>query len=181
MSKYVKNLLTRDISNRLQGVENCVLADVIGLDANKAVELRRRLREKDIHLLVVKNSLARRATEGTTLAPAFEGLSGSAAIVWGAEDFVSLVKEVAQFDKDVEYEQFRACGGVMDGGRLTAEKVAEISKWPNRAEQLSMLVGQILGPGSQLSAQLLGPGSKLASQIKEVEEKGKGPEEKASE
>ncbi len=58
----------------------------------------------------------------------------------------------------------------MDGESLTPEKVLEISKWPNRQEQISMLVGQILGPGSQLSAQLLGAGSKLAGQIKKLVE-----------
>ena len=59
----------------------------------------------------------------------------------------------------------------MDGEQLTPERVKEISKWPSRAEQLSMLVGQILGPGSQLAAQLKGPGGSLASQIKEAGEK----------
>ena len=168
MSKFVKDLLTKDVSNRLEGVQDCLLANVIGMDANSTVALRKRLREKDIQLLVVKNSLARRATEGTALAPAFEGLSGTAAVLWGAEDFVSLVKEVVELDKADEFDKFEARGGCMDGESLSAEKVAEISKWPNRAEQLSMLVGQILGPGSQLSAQLKGPGSKLASQVKQI-------------
>jgi large subunit ribosomal protein L10 len=49
--------------------------------------------------------------------------------------------------------------------------VKAVSKWPSRGEQLSMLVGQILGPGATLSAQLLSPGRKLASQIKK---KGEG-------
>ena len=122
--------------------------------------------------MVIKNSLARRATEGTSLANAFEGLSGTAAVMWGAEDFVSLVKEVAQLDKDEEFEQFKARGGVMDGGAsFSPERVLEISKWPNREEQLSLLVGQILGPGSQLASQLSGPGSALASQVKDIAEK----------
>jgi len=172
MSKYVKDLLAKNIGNRLDGVEDCVLANVVGLDANKTTVLRKRLREKNIGLLVIKNSLARRATEGTSLAPAFEGLNGNAAVMWGAEDFVSLVKEVAELDRDAEFEQFKARGGVMDGEQLSSERVLEISRWPNRAEQLSLLVGQILGPGSQLSAQLKGPGGKLASQIKEIGEKG---------
>ncbi len=170
MSKFVKDLLTKDVATRLDGVQDCVLANVIGLDANSTTALRKRLREKDISLLVVKNSLARRATEGTSLAPAFEGLSGTAAVVWGAEDFVSLVKEVIELDKDEDFEQFKARGGCMDGEQLSAERVAEISKWPSRAEQLSLLVGQILGPGSQLSAQLKGPGSMLASQVKQIAE-----------
>ena len=53
---------------------------------------------------------------------------------------------------------------------LTPERVKEISKWPSRAEQLSMLVGQIMGPGAQLAAQLKGPGGSLVSQIKQVGE-----------
>ncbi|MCH2177214.1 MAG: 50S ribosomal protein L10 [Mariniblastus sp.] len=167
MSKYVKDLLSKDISNRLEGVTDCVLANVIGLDANSNGALRKRLREKDISLLVVKNSLARRATEGTALAPAFEGVGGTNAVLWGAEDFVSLVKEVEDLNQDEDFEEFETRGGVMDGEQLSPQRVAEISKWPSRAEQLSMLVGQILGPGSQLAAQLTGPGSALASQVKE--------------
>ena len=172
MSKYVKDLIAKDISGRLGEVEDCVLANLIGIDANSTVKLRKDLREKDINVMVIKNSLARRATEGTALAPAFEGLKGTAAILWGGEDFVSLVKEVDALHKDEEdYEAFETRGGIMDGEELTPEKIAEISKWPSRAEQLSMLVGQILGPGSQLSAQLKGPGGQLASQVKQVEEK----------
>ncbi len=173
MSKFVKELMTKDISNRLDGVENCVIANVIGLNSSSTSMLRKRLREKEIHLLVIKNSLAQRAMAGTSLEPAFEGLDGTAAVMWGAEDFVSLVKEVQTLHKDEEdFERFAARGGVMDGEQLSPEKVAEISKWPSRAEQLSMLVGQILGPGSQLVAQINGPGSMLAGQIKQIEEKG---------
>lgn len=171
MSKFVKDMLTRDLVSRLDGVEDCLVANVVGLGANATTALRKRLREKDISLMVVKNSLAVRATEGTALSPAFEGLAGNAAVVWGASDFVSLVKEVNELHKDQgEYERFEALGGVMDGEKLTPEKVVEISKWPSRDEQLSMLVGQILGPGSQLVAQMLGPGSTLAGQVKQIEE-----------
>lgn len=171
MSKYLKDMLAKDLSSRLDGVEDCLVANVIGIDSNTTTALRAKLREKGISLMVVKNSLARRATEGTSLGPAFEGLSGNAAVVWGASDFVSLVKEVTALDKQKdELEHFKALGGVMDGEKLTPEKVAEISKWPSRDEQLSMLVGQILGPGGQLAAQIVGPGSQLASQIKSKSE-----------
>ena len=74
-------------------------------------------------------------------------------------------------DKDEEaFEKFEARGGVMDGEQLTPERVTEISKWPSRAEQLSMLVGQILGPGGTLAAQLKGPGGTLVGQIKSKSE-----------
>jgi len=167
MSRYVKNLMTEELKNRLDGINDLLLVNVVGIDANKSVELRRRLREKDIQLTVVRNSLARRATEGTALAPAFEGADGNNAIMWGGEDFVSLAKEVIDLQEDKELEAFQARGGVMDGEKLTPEKVKEISKWPNRAEMLSILSGQILGPGATLNAQLLGPGATLNNQIEQ--------------
>ena len=117
--------------------------------------------------MVVKNSLARRATEGTPLAAAFQTVEGSLAVVWGGEDVVSLAKEVTRLAEVKEYEPFGARGGVMDGEPLSAEDVKRISSWPNRTEQLSLLVGQILGPGRTLAAQLEGPGAQLASQIKQ--------------
>ena len=171
MSKLVKNLLAKDLSNRLDGVEDCVLANVIGMDANSTSALRKRLREKGIGMMVVKNSLAQRATEGTSLAAAFEGIGGTNAVLWGADDFVSLVKEATELNKDEEdFEVFETRGGAMDGVQLTPERVLEISKWPSRTEQLSMLVGQIMGPGAQLAAQLKGPGGALVSQIKSKRE-----------
>ncbi len=173
MSKYVKDLVTRDIKRRLEGVEDAVLVSTVGMDANTTNELRGELAEKNINIYVVKNSLARRATEGSRLAPAFEGTNGPIAVCWGGDDFVSLVKELVRLDKDdAKYDAFVANGGVMDGEKLDADGIKAVSKWPSRQEQLSLLVGQILGPGAQLSAALLGPGKMLNSQIKQIEEKG---------
>jgi large subunit ribosomal protein L10 len=166
MSKAVKNLVINDLTRKLEGVNDCILVDVIGINANDTSALRKRLREKNISMTVVKNGLAERATEGTPLAPAFEQMEGSLAVCWGGSDFVDLVKEVSELDKSEDFEFFKAKGGVMDGESLTPDKVKEISKWPNRAEQLSLLAGQILGPGSTLAAQVSGPGGTLVGQIK---------------
>lgn len=171
MSKTVKKLLTDDIRRRLDGVQDCVIGNMVGLDSETTVTLRRRLRAKKINVLVIKNSLARRATEGTSLRPAFEGLAGTAAVLYGGDDFVSLVKEAVELDKDDKFEAFKARGGVLDGEQLDAAKVAAISRWPNRQEQLSLLVGQILGPGRKLASQLIGPAGQVASQIEKAGEK----------
>jgi ribosomal protein L10 len=170
MSKYVKELVTREFAARLEGLDSGLLVNVVGLDANKTVALRKRLREKNINLMVVRNGLARRATGGTPLAAAFEGAEGSLAFVWGAEDFVSLAKEITKLDETDEFKEFKTRGGVMDGERLSPERVREISKWPSRAEQLSIVAGQILSPGANLMAAISGPGAGLASQIKQKSE-----------
>ena len=58
----------------------------------------------------------------------------------------------------------------VQGEKLSPEKVTEVSKWPNRAGQISIVLGQILSPGSKLLSQLNGPGGKLLSQIKQKSE-----------
>jgi large subunit ribosomal protein L10 len=165
MSKFVKDLITKELQQRLEGVDDALLVNVIGMPNEQNVVLRRTLREKHIQLLVVKNSLARRATEGTALAPAFEGAQGTMAVLWGGEDVVSLAKEVVRLSEQKEFEPFAPCGGVMDGQRMTADDVKQVSKWPNRDELLSLVAGQIIGVGSELASQLIGPAQQIASQI----------------
>lgn len=170
MSKYVKGLLADHYVDRLKDVDDALIVSVVGLDANQSVLLRKQLREKNIQLLVVKNSLAKRATEGTPLAPAMDGLEGPAALVWGGEDFISLTKQIIGLHNDSDLKAFEARGGLMDGEVLSPGRVKEISRWPSREEQLSILSGQILAPGANLSSQLLGPGSTLAGQIDNKED-----------
>jgi ribosomal protein L10 len=176
MSKYVKNLVAQDLRQRLANVHDALLVNMVGLDANTNTRLRAELRKKNINVLVVKNSLAARATEGTPLAPLFAGVTGTAAICWGSEDIVSLAKEITKLIQDDKYKPFEARAGVMDGDRITAAQVAQVSKWPSRVEQLSLLLGQILSPGANLASQLNSVGGALASQIEQKAEM-KGDEE----
>src|SRR3954468_7123940 len=174
MSKFVKDMITKDLRNRLEGVEDALLVDVIGLKNDKNVALRQRLRKKNIHLLVIKNSLAARATQGTRLEKAFDSSGGTMALVWGGEDIISLAKEVINIAEDKNFAPFAPKGGVMDGEALAAEQGGEGSKGPNRKEQVSILGGQILSCRASLLSQLLSSGSKLASQIKKKSEEEGG-------
>ena len=168
MSKYVKQLMTDELKRRWEGVEDALVVDVMQVEANDAVAMRRRLREKDIHLMVVKSSLARRAAEGTPLAPAFEAAAGSLAVVWGAEDVVSLAKEVIAIESGDEFDNFVTKGGAMGGEQLSAQEVRQVSKWPSRTELIATVAGQAIGIGSELASCLTAPAQQLASQIEEL-------------
>jgi len=170
MSKQLKDLTVAEYNRRLAGVDDALLVNVIGLNSLNTYLLRKELRSKNLNLLVVKTSLAKRATEGTRLGTAFGDGDGSLAVVWGGEDFVSLAKEIVNLCKRPEFEKCQTRGGVMDGEKLTAEKVAEVSTWPNRTEQIGMLVGPILSPGANLLSQISAPGGLLMSQLKKKSE-----------
>ena len=175
MSKELKNMTVEEYSPRLQGVNDAVLVNVIGMDSLSTFNFRKELRAKNLSLLVVKGSLAKRATEGTSLVSAFEGDSGSLAVVWGGDDFVSLAKEIVEIQKKPAYEKCKSRGGVMDGEKLSAEKLAEVAKWPNRTQQIGLLVGQILAPGANLLSQIKAPGGLLMSQVKKKSEGEEAP------
>jgi large subunit ribosomal protein L10 len=166
MSKAIKDMLVDDLKGRLSGVGEVIVVSLGKLDAQKTTQLRQTLRKKRISLQLVKNSLARRAMSGTPLAPAFDSAEGMLAIAWGGEDVVDLAKELDRLQGVKDFEGFECRGGALDGARLEAADVKRVAKWPSRAEQLSILSGQIGSLGGTLSAQILSAAGTLAGQIK---------------
>lgn len=168
MSKLVKKLVSRDIANRLDGVSDAIVANIVGMSGEQNYNIRKTFRESGVTVMVVKRTMAERATEGTSLRPAFTNQAGSMAVIWGCEDFVSLVRMVTKMADSGKFVKLEIKGGVMDGEALTADQVKKVSKWPSRQEQISILVGQILSPGATLSGQLVGPARKIAGQVKKM-------------
>jgi len=165
MSKLVKDMLVEDLKKRLVNVAEVVVVSLGRLDAQKTSQLRSTLRKKRIHLHLVKNSLARRATADTPLAPAFTKAEGMLAIAWGGEDVVDLAKELDRLTAVKDFDGFECRGGALDGARLEAADVKRVAKWPTRGEQLSILSGQISGLAATLSGQILSAGGTLAGQL----------------
>ena len=165
MSKAIKDMLVDDLKGRLTGVGDVIVVSLGKLDAQKTTQLRQSLRKKRISLQLVKNSLARRAMADTPLAPAFDEAAGMLAIAWGGEDVVDLAKELDRVSAIKDYEGLEFRGGALDGARLEPADVKGVAKWPSRAEQLSIISGQISSMGAKLSGQILSAGGTLAGQI----------------
>ena len=177
MSKFVKNLVSDNVKKTVSGVADALLVDMVKMTANETNVLRGEREAKGVQMMVVKTTLAKRALSDTTLSALFSTLGGSAALCWGGEDIVSLTKIVCDLAKDKRFvDKFVVKCGVMDSERLEAEQVKDVSTWPNRSEQLSLLLGQILGTGANLAAALLGPGSTVVGQIAS---KGEGEDSEA--
>lgn len=172
MSKFVKDLQTREYRRRLSAVEEMLVVDVVGIDAVETNKLRLTLRKKGIELQVVKNNLARKVLEEKGLGGAGALLEGSSALVWGGEGIVELAREIADWAKKIE--RFSIKGGCVAGQTLDAAGVDALSKLPSRVELLGRIVGQILAPGGNLAAILCNAGGALASQIKQIAEPKEG-------
>lgn len=175
MSKRVKGMLMDDIRGRLDGTRDMLVVDVSKLDAVSTNRFRLALRAKQISLLTVRNSLARRALSEAGVQGLDPVLTGSSTLVWGGADMVALSKEITGWLKDLAKLEIK--GGTLDGATLTAPDVEALSKSPSREELIGKIVQLALSPGARLAGALLGPGGTLASQLKTIVEKQESPAE----
>ena len=169
MSKTVKGMVIDDISRRMGEVTDLLVVDASKLDAFSANKWRLDLRKKDITVLTVRNTLARRALEKAGVRGLEKVLAGPSTVIFGGRDVVELSKEIVEAAKKNDKIQIK--GGAVEGSTLDAAGVENLSKSPSREELISMIAGQILAPGANLAAALLGPGSTIASQLKTIHDK----------
>src|SRR5436190_23880404 len=92
MSKKVKSLIEREVESRLKGLDAVAVINPRGINATKTNQIRRRRHEKGLRMMVVKNSLARRATEKTKLKGFDRLLDGPSAVVYGKASISAIAR-----------------------------------------------------------------------------------------
>lgn len=120
-----------------------VMTHYRGLSVAEMSDLRRRLRQAQMSIQVVKNTLAKRAAEGTDFAVAEDLFTGPTATAFGA-DPVALAKELSDFAK--EHESLEICGGVLDGKRVDQSDIKALASLPPREVLLAKLLGSLQSP-----------------------------------
>ena len=172
MSKFVKNLITRDLADRFKDVEGVAVISPRGINAIKNNAIRRRLHEKGLRMTVVKNTLAKRAVQDGSKLKGFEALlDGPSAVVYGQGSIAAIARLILDEKKNDDTIELR--GVFFDGEIYPGQKgVEQASKLPTREEAIGNLVGMVLAPGANLVAALKAPGGRLGAVLKAIEEKG---------
>ncbi len=168
MSKQVKEMLMNDFRGRVGETKDFLVLDIAKVDAIATNKMRLALREKKIAVLTIQNALAKKTLGELGVDSLNDFLAGPSTLVWGGEDIVALSKEITKWAKEITTIEIK--GGTLEGVALDAAAVNALSKSPSREELISMIAGQILGPGSQIAAILLGPGATVAGQVKSISE-----------
>ena len=173
MSKQVKDLITRELSSRLKDLDGVAVINPRGIDATKNNGIRRRLHAKGLRMMVVKNTLARRATEGSKLKGFDKLLDGPSAVIYGKEASISTLARLLLDEKKAD-DKIELRGVFFDGEVYVGDKgVERVSKFPTREEAIGQIVSAILGPGAKLAGALKGPGGKLGGILKTIQDKAK--------
>ena len=173
MSKPVKALIREELIRRLEGVTSMAIVGLTGVDAVTVTDIRRRLSEKEIRLLVVKNSLARQAFKAGGLDVACDLLDGPCALAYGGDNVVSTVRELLDIQKE-QASNLMVKAAVMDGEAFGTDRIDALSKFPTHSEAIGIIVSCALAPGMKISACVLAPGSKIAALVKTIEESHEG-------
>ena len=171
MSKKVKNLITRDIGNRLKDIEAVAVINPRGIPASKNNAIRRKLREKGLRMTVVKNTLAKRAIGDDSKLKGFDSLlDGPSAVIYGEASISTIARLILDEKKADDKIELR--GIFFDGEVYTGDKgVEQVSKLPTREEAIGQVVALVLAPGQRLGGIFKGQAGKVAALIKAVEER----------
>src|SRR5919201_3754269 len=117
---------------------NALVVGFQGLTVEKDQQLRRQLREAQLHYRVVKNTLAQRAVEGTPFESLREHFVGPTAVAYSERDAVGLAKVLTRFAK--ENAQFTFKAGMVEGRVITVKDIDALATMPSKEELLSKVM-----------------------------------------
>ncbi len=155
-----KKALVAEVKAVAESAHSAVAAEYRGLSVSQMTNLRKQARNAGVYLRVVKNTLARRALEGTDFECMKDELSGPLVLAFSQEDPGSAARVVKAFAKDNEQLVTRM---VSIGGQvLPATDLERLATLPTLDEARAMLLGVFQAPASKLVRTLNEPAAQLA-------------------
>ena len=145
----LKQPIVQAIADDIKDAQSVVLVDYRGLTVAQDTELRKQLREAGVIYKVCKNTMMKRAFEGTEFAGLEEYLEGPSALVVSKDDATAPARIICKFAKTAEALEVKA--GVVEGNVYDAAGINELSKVPSREELLSKLLGSLQSPITNLA------------------------------
>ncbi|PIT62214.1 50S ribosomal protein L10 [Snodgrassella alvi] len=156
-----KQAAVAEIAAAIANAQTMVLAEYRGISVASMTELRANARKAGVYLHVLKNTLARRAVEGTSFAGLADQMVGP--LVYAvSEDPVAAAKVLHQFSKKDEKIVLKA--GSYNGELLDVAQVAELASIPSREELLAKLLGIMQAPVSGFARALAALAEKKAGE-----------------
>jgi large subunit ribosomal protein L10 len=151
LSLEQKQAMVSEVSAKLAKAKAVILAEYRGLDVARVTQLRSKAHKSGLYLRVLKNTLARRAIQGTPFEKLSDQMVGP--LIYGiAEDPVAGAKVLSEFARD--HEQFVIKAGAMPNTVMSAKDVKALALLPSREELLARLMGTLQAPIAKLARTL---------------------------
>ncbi|WP_434352673.1 50S ribosomal protein L10 [Psychrobacter sp. HD31] len=144
-----KKQVVAEVSEVAANAYSAVAAEYHGIEVGQMTQLRSAAREKGVVLKVVKNSLAKRAFEGTDFECMSDGLTGPLILAFAMEDLGSAARVVKDFNK--EHKLLDAKIVSVGGEAFGPEELERVAKLPTRDEALAILMATMKAPVTKLA------------------------------
>ena len=155
----------------LEQAKNLFVAQFQGMTVSQDTELRHKIRETKSTYRVVKNTLVKKAAEGTAAEGVAKSFDGSTAIAYNASDPVSLAKALTAYAKTNPLFVFKA--GVVEGRVINLADITAIAAMPSKEELIAKLLFLINSPAQRLAVAMNGVARNLAVVMKQAVEQKK--------
>lgn len=144
-----KKAIVAEVNEAASGALSVVLADYRGVDSGDMTALRAKAREQNVYLRVVRNTLAKRAVQGTDFECVSEVLAGPTLFAFSMEDPGAAARLLKDFSKENDNFEIKALavGGELLGG----EQIDRLAKLPTRDEALGQLASVMQAPITKLA------------------------------
>jgi large subunit ribosomal protein L10 len=164
--KAQKAATVADLTARLKASSTAVLADYRGMTVGQMRDLRTKLRGGGIEMVVVKNTLARRAAKAAGYEPLGAELVGPIAMLFAVDDVSAPARILNDYIKANRKMVIKA--GLLEGQIIKADAVTELADLPSREILLSRLLGAMQAPLGNLASVLQAPITKFARTLDAV-------------
>ena len=139
-----KQAIVAEVNETANKALSAVMADYRGVSVDEMTSLRQQARGAGVHVKVIRNTLAKRAFEGTEFECLNEALFGPNILAFSIEDPGAGARVFKDFAKDNESFEIKAlCVG---GKMLPPEQIDVLAKLPNREQALAMLLSVMQAP-----------------------------------
>jgi large subunit ribosomal protein L10 len=155
-----KKLFVKEVNAVAGDSLSAVAAEYRGLTVSEMTALRKEARNAGVYLRVVKNTLARRAVEGTEFECMKDTLKGPILLAFSKDDPGAAARIIRSFSKD--HDALKAISLSAGGQLLPASDLAKLAELPTLDQARSMLLGVMLAPMSKLVRTLAEPSAMLA-------------------
>ena len=140
----LKQPVVDEIKAMLDGAVGAVVVDYRGLTVEQDTKLRKQLREAGVSYKVYKNTLIKRAAEGTEFAALDPHLEGPTALAVSKTDATAPARILAEFAKKADKLEIK--GGVVEDTYYDAKGMQAIATIPSREVLLGRLLGSMQSP-----------------------------------
>lgn len=143
-NQLAKAPIVAQIAEDIKDAECVMLVDYCGLTVEQDTALRKELRENGVIYKVCKNTMMKRAFEGTPCEGLAEHLEGPSALAVSKDDATAPARIICKFAKENKALELK--GGVVEGTLYDQAGLTELSKIPSREDLIAKLLGSMKSP-----------------------------------